>query len=256
MDPGPKSPNNKFVENGRKNWSESRIKILIYGVKWKESHMHIYKKYPRTWPVSMIDNEELFLFTIVFLLPFSLFFSLLFLFPSPFSVNLLSCYILLFLHHFLHPRVSQVLGVFFFYSPSPLLEPSTLNCKAACLLFRHHLHINADAGVTVLPDICFSSSLSFIWYFPIPFVAKSFWNVTLRDWKVYWPPRTEVPRWSLSSDTVKFYIGILYLFLGYSFHLFLCWSSSDTLLSSDWVLGHRPIFFQYKLYLWDQLAPT
>ena len=143
MDPGPKSPNNKFVESGRKNWSESRIKILIYGVKWKESHMHIYKKYPRTWPVSMIDNEELFLFTIVFLLPFSLFFSLLFLFPSPFSVNLLSCYILLFLHHFLHPRVSQVLGVFFFYSPSPLLEPSTLNCKAVCLLFRHHLHINA-----------------------------------------------------------------------------------------------------------------
>ena len=25
---------------------------------------------------------------------------------------------------------------------SPLLEPSTFNCKAACLLFRHHLHIN------------------------------------------------------------------------------------------------------------------
>ena len=24
-----------------------------------------------------------------------------------------------------------------------LLEPSTLSCKAACLLFRHHLHINA-----------------------------------------------------------------------------------------------------------------
>ena len=32
---------------------------------------------------------------------------------------------------------------FFFCSPSPLLEPSTLSCKAACLLFRHHLHINA-----------------------------------------------------------------------------------------------------------------
>ena len=110
--------------------------------------------------------------------------------------------------------------------------------------------------MTVLPDICFSSSLSFIWYFPIPFVAKSFWNVTLRDWEVYWLPRTEVLRWSLSSDTVKFHIGILYLFLGYSFHLFLCWLSSDTLLSSDWVLGHRPSPFQCKLYLWDQLAPT
>ena len=116
---------------------------MIYSVKWKESHMHTYKKYPRTWPVNMIDNEELFLFTVVFLPPFPLFSSLLFLFPSPFSLNLLSCYILLFLHHFLHPRESQVLGVFFLCSPSPLLEPSTLSCKTARLLFRHHLHINA-----------------------------------------------------------------------------------------------------------------
>ena len=80
-------------------------------------------------------------------------------------------------------------------------------------------------------------SFSFIWYFLIPFVAKSFRDVTLRDWEVYWPPRTDVPRWSLSSDTVKFYIDILYLFSECSFHLFLYWSSSDTLLSSDWVLG-------------------
>ena len=27
--------------------------------------------------------------------------------------------------------------------PLPLLEPSILSCKAACSLFRHHLHINA-----------------------------------------------------------------------------------------------------------------
>ena len=119
------------------------IKILIYSVKWKESHMHTYKKYPRTWPVSMIDNEELFLFIVVFLPPFLLFFSLLFLFSSSFFLNLLSCYILPFLHHFLHPCVSQVLGVFFLCSPLPLLDPSTLSCKAASLLFRHHLHINA-----------------------------------------------------------------------------------------------------------------
>ena len=33
--------------------------------------MHTYKNHPRTCPVSMIDNEELFLFTIVFLPPFS-----------------------------------------------------------------------------------------------------------------------------------------------------------------------------------------
>ena len=41
----------------------------------------------------------------------------------------------------------------------------------------------------------------------------------------------------MSSDTVKSYIGILYLFSEYNFHLFLYWSSSDTFLSSDWVLS-------------------
>ena len=30
----------------------------------------------------------------------------------------------------------------FFLFPLPLLEPSILSCKAACSLFRHHLHIN------------------------------------------------------------------------------------------------------------------
>ena len=29
----------------------------------------------------------------------------------------------------------------------PLLEPSILSCKAACSLFRHHLHINAARGL-------------------------------------------------------------------------------------------------------------
>ena len=84
MDPGPKSPNNKFVESGRKSYSKSRIKILIYSVKWKESHMHTYKKYPQTWHVSMIDNEELFLFIVVFFPHFPLFFLLYFFFCPPF----------------------------------------------------------------------------------------------------------------------------------------------------------------------------
>ena len=39
-------------------------------------------------------------------------------------------------------------GVGSFLSPFPLLEPSTLSCKAACLLFRHHLHINAARELT------------------------------------------------------------------------------------------------------------
>ena len=80
MDPGPKSPNNKFVESGRKNQLGSRVQIFVDSVKWKELQMHTCKKHPRTCPNSMIDSEELQMHT---------------------------C------------------------------------CKAACLLFRHHLHINA-----------------------------------------------------------------------------------------------------------------
>ena len=112
MDSGPKSPNNKFVESGRKNQSESREKILVDSVKGKELHMHKYKKYPRSCPNSMINSVEFFIFTVVFLQLFALFSFLCFFF-CPLSLNLFSCYILWFLHNFLHPRVSQVLGVFF-----------------------------------------------------------------------------------------------------------------------------------------------
>ena len=41
----------------------------------------------------------------------------------------------------------------------------------------------------------------------------------------------------MSSDTVKFFTGILYFSSECNFHLFLCWSSSDILLSLDWILG-------------------
>ena len=73
MDSGLKSPNNKFVESGRKSWSESRVKLLVDSVKWKELHMHTGKKHPRTCPNNMIDSEESLLFTVVFLQPFALF---------------------------------------------------------------------------------------------------------------------------------------------------------------------------------------
>ena len=36
---------------------------------------------------------------------------------------------------------------FFFSLLLPFLESSILNCKAACSLFRHHLHINAARGL-------------------------------------------------------------------------------------------------------------
>ena len=120
---------------------------MVYSVKRKELHMHTGKKYPRTCPSTMTKSTEFFLFTVVFLQPFALslsLFSLVVFFSiSPLPLIFFSYYILWFLHHFLHPRVSQVLGVLFFCSPSPLLEPSTLSCKAACLLFKHHLYINA-----------------------------------------------------------------------------------------------------------------
>ena len=95
----------------------------------------------------MTKSTEFFLFTVVFLqlfaLSLSLSLSLLVFFSVPLSLNPFSYYILWFLYHFLHQRVGKVLGALFLYSPLPLLEPSTLSCKAACSLFRHHLHINA-----------------------------------------------------------------------------------------------------------------
>ena len=73
MGSGPKSPNNEFVENGRKSQSEYREKILVDSVKGKELHMHKYKKHPRLCTNSMINSTEFFLFTVVFLQPFALF---------------------------------------------------------------------------------------------------------------------------------------------------------------------------------------
>ena len=85
MDPGPKSPNNKFIKSERKSQSEFKIKILIDSIKWKELHILTCKKHPRTCPNNMIDSEKFFLFIVVFLQPFlsllSCFFLFFFLFP-------------------------------------------------------------------------------------------------------------------------------------------------------------------------------
>ena len=72
MGSGPKSPNNEFVESGRKNQFEYREKILVDSVKGKELFMHRYKKHHRICPNSMINSTEFFLFTVVFLQPFAL----------------------------------------------------------------------------------------------------------------------------------------------------------------------------------------
>ena len=118
---------------------------MVYSVKRKKLHAHTCKKYHRTCPSIMTKSAEFFLFTVVFLQSFALSLSFLFLvfFPVSLPLNPFSYYILWFLHQFLHPRVGQALGVLFLCSPLPLLESSTLSCKAACSLFRHYLHINA-----------------------------------------------------------------------------------------------------------------
>ena len=81
MDSSPRSPNNKFVESGRKSQSESREKILVESVKGKELYTYQYKKHHQSCPNSMIDNVEFFLLTVVFLQPFTLFCVFLLCFP-------------------------------------------------------------------------------------------------------------------------------------------------------------------------------
>ena len=79
MDSGPTSPNNKFVESGRKSQSESREKISVVSVEGEELHMQKCRKYPRLCHSSVINSLEFFLFTVVFLRPFFLsFFSFFF----------------------------------------------------------------------------------------------------------------------------------------------------------------------------------
>ena len=108
--------------------------------------MHTCKKHPRTCPNIMIDSEEFFLFTVVFLQPFALFSFLCFFFLHPlFLESLFVLYTMIFVPF--SPSTCESDVGSFFCSRSPFLEPSTLSCKAACLLFRHHLHINAARGL-------------------------------------------------------------------------------------------------------------
>ena len=79
MNSGPKSPNNKFVESGRKIQSESREKILVDSVKGKELHMHKYKKHPQLCPNSMINGLGFFLSFYCCIFSISLFFLFFFL---------------------------------------------------------------------------------------------------------------------------------------------------------------------------------
>ena len=124
---------------------------MVYSVKRKELNAYIYRKYPWICPNTMIENTKFFLFAVVFLQPFcsfSFFFSPVF-FSVSFPFSLFSYYILWFFTPFPPSTCGSGVGSPFPLLPSPLLEPSILSCKAACSLFRHHLHINAARELAV-----------------------------------------------------------------------------------------------------------
>ena len=118
---------------------------MVYSVKRKELHAYRCKKYPRTCPSIGTKSNEFFFFTIVFLQPFALFFLFLFLPPSfsvPFSFYLFFILYTMVFTPFPPSTYGSGVGSSFSLFPLPLLESSILSCKAACSLFRHHLHIN------------------------------------------------------------------------------------------------------------------
>ena len=152
---------------------------MAYSVIKKELSAYIFRKYPQTCPNNKTESTIFFLFAVVFLQPFlfSLSFSLSFsvCFSSvPFSFPLSSYYILWLFLPFPPSTCGSGGGSPFFLLLPSFLESSIFSCKAACSLFRHHLHINVARRLagqhlmrrqqypTVPPDICFLSLLSFI----------------------------------------------------------------------------------------------
>ena len=98
----------------------------------------------------MTKSPKFFLFVVVFLQPFCPF-SFSFFFLSLFFVSsIFFLFFVLYTMAFLpFPPSTCGSGVESPFSLLllPLLEPSILSCKAACSLFRHHLHINAARGL-------------------------------------------------------------------------------------------------------------
>ena len=109
---------------------------MVYSVKIEELHAHRCKKYPRTCPSIGTKSNEFFFFYCCISSTFFFFFFL------PFS-----SFFLRVIYYGFSPLPPSTCGSGiespFFLFPLPLLEPSILSCKAACSLFRHHLHINA-----------------------------------------------------------------------------------------------------------------
>ena len=89
-----------------------------------------------------VTSTTPFLFSHFLLSCLRLFFSFLFLFLSPLFHAFLLVYILPFVLHHCRTRVGWVRRISF-CPISHLLEFPMGSCKAASLLFRYHLHINA-----------------------------------------------------------------------------------------------------------------
>ena len=116
---------------------------MVYSVKRKELYSYIYRKYGHDLVLWLRVLNYFFLllyFFNLYVLSLS-FFLQSFSMSLPFSLS--SYYILWFFTPFPPSTCGSGIGSPFSLLPLPLLEPSILNCKAACSLFRHHLHINA-----------------------------------------------------------------------------------------------------------------
>ena len=89
---------------------------------------------------SRVHNSFFLLLYFFNLVHFFSFFSSILFFSPPLFLSLFALYTTVFTP--ISPPMCES-GVQSFCLLSPLLEPSTLSCKAAGSLFKHHLHINA-----------------------------------------------------------------------------------------------------------------
>ena len=126
---------------------------MAYSVIKKELSAYISRKYPQTCPNKKTKSTIFFIFAVVFLQPFCslslslFFFSNLFFSSPPFFSSFFVLYTMAFFLPFPPSTCGSGGGSPFFLLLPYFLESSILSYKAACSLFRHHLHINAARGL-------------------------------------------------------------------------------------------------------------
>ena len=152
---------------------------MVYSVKRKELYSYIYRKYHRACPSTMTESTKFFLFVVVFLqplcsFPFSFFFSLFFYVSSFFPFFVL--YTMVFFTSSPPSTCGSDVRSPVSLLPLPLLEHSILICKTACLLFRHHLHINTareSAGQHLMRGQQYSQIFVFPHSYPLSDIFSS-----------------------------------------------------------------------------------